>query len=81
MFNNLISQDCCVAGTITSGCMSVRGCDRTKYSDGDHINVQTFPQDYDFQDQNVRYICGMSVPPVMMAQVATQVYEQMLKGA
>lgn len=24
------------------------------------------------------YICGMSVPPVMMAQVATRVYEQWL---
>ena len=38
----------------------------------------SFPIDYDFQDQPVDYICGMSVPPVMMAQVATRVYEQWL---
>ena len=40
--------------------------------------IATFPQDYDFQDQLYSYICGMSVPPVMMAQVATRVYEQWL---
>lgn len=38
----------------------------------------SFPLDYDFQDQPVDYICGMSVPPVMMAQVASRVYEQWL---
>ena len=40
--------------------------------------ISTFPQDYDFLDQPYYYICGMSVPPVMMAQVATRVYEQWL---
>lgn len=37
-----------------------------------------WPLDYDFQDQDPGYICGMSVPPVMMAQVASRVYEQWL---
>lgn len=79
LYGTQISQDHYVATTLTSSSMSIRGFDRMRYSDGDHINVQTFPQDYDFQDQGVRYICGMSVPPVMMAQVATQVYDQMLQ--
>lgn len=39
----------------------------------------SFPLDYDFKDQPIDYICGMSVPPVMMAQVASRVYEQWLK--
>ena len=30
-------------------------------------------------DQNVQYVCGMSVPPVMMAKIAEQVYRQWLK--
>lgn len=42
-------------------------------------NAQTFPRDYDF-GSNVRgvwsYICGMSVPPVMMKRVVTRLIEQ-----
>ena len=44
------------------------------------LGCQTFPQDYDFMDQSVQYICGMSVPPVMMAKISEQVYRQWLKG-
>jgi DNA (cytosine-5)-methyltransferase 1 len=40
--------------------------------------IASFPQDYNFLTQNPNYICGMSVPPVMMAQVASRVYEQWL---
>lgn len=42
------------------------------------ILCSSFPLDYDFGTQAKDYICGMSVPPVMMAQVATRVYEQWL---
>lgn len=38
----------------------------------------TFPLDYDFKGQKPVYYVGMSVPPVMTAQVASQVYEQWL---
>lgn len=44
------------------------------------MRAGTWPTDYDFQDIEVNYLIGMSVPPVMMAQVAHQVYEQLLKG-
>lgn len=40
--------------------------------------ISSFPQDYDFVGQLPHYICGMSVPPIMTAQVASQVYEQWL---
>ena len=53
--------------------------DGEKYSIHDYMATQTFPQDYDFLDQAPQYICGMSVPPVMMAQIAGAVYEQWLK--
>lgn len=42
-------------------------------------NSQTFPQDYDFSpntEGNVGYICGMSVPPVMIKRVVTRLIEQ-----
>ena len=41
-------------------------------------NISTFPQDYNFCGLSPHYICGMSVPPVMMAQIATRIYEQWL---
>lgn len=36
----------------------------------------TFPLDYEL---NSKYLLGMSVPPVMVAQIATEIYEQWLK--
>lgn len=41
-------------------------------------SVSTFPQDYNFAGQSPHYVCGMSVPPVMMAQVASAIWEQWL---
>ena len=41
-------------------------------------SISSFPQDYNFSGQSPHYICGMSVPPVMVAQVASRVYEQWL---
>lgn len=41
--------------------------------------ISSFPQDYAFMGQLPHYVCGMSVPPVMMAQIATQIYEQWLR--
>jgi len=42
------------------------------------IRAGTFPTDYNFVGCNPHYLIGMSVPPVMAAQVATRVYEQWL---
>lgn len=42
----------------------------------EYQGMQTFPQDYDFLDFKAQYICGMSVPPVMMAQVASEIKKQ-----
>lgn len=47
-------------------------------SDTEIAACSTFPTDYDYQEQKPGYFCGMSVPPVMMAQVASRVYDQWL---
>ena len=47
-------------------------------SDREVILGSTFPTDYNFCGQRPNYVCGMSVPPVMMANVATQIWEQWL---
>lgn len=48
-------------------------------SDDEIILAQSFPQDYDFCGADVQYVCGMSVPPVMMEGIATEILRQWLK--
>lgn len=78
MFNNAIVADDRVAPTNTACATITRFVDGEKYSNEDYLATQTFPQDYNFLDQEVVYVCGMSVPPVMMANIASAVYEQWL---
>lgn len=42
------------------------------------IKISSFPLDYKGNDKEIGYLCGMSVPPVMMANVANNIYEQWL---
>ena len=42
-------------------------------------NAQTFPHDYDFINNtytNIGYMCGMSVPPIMIKRIVTRLIEQ-----
>ena len=41
--------------------------------------IGSFPLDYDFLNIKPKYLIGMSVPPIMMAQVSYEVYNQLLK--
>lgn len=38
----------------------------------------TFPIDYDFMGVEPKYLIGMSVPPIMLAQIALEIYSQIL---
>ena len=78
-FNIKINHDEEPVSTITSSVEIYRMCDGLLMTDRDIVNCQTFPQDYDFRGRSVQYVCGMSVPPVMMAKIAEQVYMQWLR--
>lgn len=41
--------------------------------------IGSFPLDYNFKNIEPKYLIGMSVPPVMTAQIAHQIYLQWLK--
>jgi DNA (cytosine-5)-methyltransferase 1 len=43
------------------------------------IKAGTFPSDYNFCRSKEDFLIGMSVPPVMTANIATEVYNQWLK--
>lgn len=79
-FSAQINHDAEPLHTITANGEMIRACDRTRLSKADIVTCQTFPQDYDFMDQNPQYICGMSVPPVMMANIAEEVRLQIFGG-
>lgn len=48
-------------------------------SNEDIIHAQTFPEDYDFGEytfDRVAYICGMSVPPLMIKRIVQRLIEE-----
>ena len=68
-----------VAYTLTSHEDSLVLFDAPKYtSKQESCSIGTYPQDYNFCGQKPHYIIGMSVPPVMTAQIATEIHNQWL---
>lgn len=47
----------------------------THINSAEIINAQTFPQDYNFLKEKVKYICGMSVPPIMIKRIVNRLIE------
>jgi DNA (cytosine-5)-methyltransferase 1 len=47
----------------------------TCLNDNEFINAQSFPQDYNFFNEKVKYVCGMSVPPVMIKRIVNRLIE------
>jgi len=41
--------------------------------------IGSYPLDYNFEDNKPHYLIGMSVPPVMTARIATEIYNQWLQ--
>ena len=77
-FNSVFLKDNKTPNTLTAGSPFLRMDKPGFASDKDLITIQTFPQDYDFLGQSVNYVCGMSVPPVMMAKLSKEIKTQML---
>lgn len=85
-YNTAIVQDDDVCQTlIAGGGAFYRGCDKLHMTDWDTGRAATFPTDYDYCGQPARYVCGMSVPPVMMKRIIMRlidegVFDYKLKG-
>ena len=77
-FNEKILADNKVANTMASSGQLYRMADGDLISVLDTIHIQSFPEDYNFMNQKPQYVCGMSVPPVMMANISAEVYKQWL---
>jgi DNA (cytosine-5)-methyltransferase 1 len=77
-FSSKIAWEDNVLQTLTAKLDYSRGLEKEKISEMDIIHAQTFPIDYDFGNYtytNISYICGMSVPPIMIKRVVTRLIE------
>lgn len=80
-FNTNFLYDDNVCGTITAhkdnACFLL-------FNDGRYLSerefklIGSYPLDYDFKGNNPGYLIGMSVPPLMTAQISNQIYKQWL---
>lgn len=77
-FNNKYEKEDKVVHTLTAKDVAVCYSQPRYLSENDIRCISTFPQDYNFGGQSPCYVCGMSVPPIMMAQIASQIWEQWL---
>jgi len=65
--------------TATGGAAIIHYEHPNRISDECIIQCGTYPLDYKFKNIDPKYLIGMSVPPVMTAQIANQIYLQWLK--
>jgi len=68
-----------VMGTVIAGNDNVLFTRPRKPNNTELKLASSFPLDYNFVGGGIRYLVGMSVPPVMMANVAYEIYNQILK--
>lgn len=64
--------------TITSSGEKFHPTIKRRINNNEYISASTFPVDYNFNNTNIKYMLGMSVPPVMTAQIAHQIWLQWL---
>ena len=79
-FNHkFIYQNSSNINTITAGDLCVL-FDYPRYRNFDELcECGSYPKDYDFKKLKPEYLIGMSVPPVMTAQIANEIYKQWIQ--
>ena len=68
-----------VANTVTAGDMCVLFDIKRTRNKRELLKCGSYPKDYNFLNNKPKYLIGMSVPPVMTAQIANNIYNQWLK--
>ena len=69
-----------VSNTVTGGDNNVLFDIPRKTTKKEVCQIGTYPLDYNFKSINPKYLIGMSVPPVMTAQIAYQIFKQWLSN-
>lgn len=76
-FSTSILYDSSVPGTLTSGGTTIYWNERRNLNEIEYRRMSSFPIDYDFCGLDARYVCGMSVPPLMTYAISKQIAEQL----
>ena len=77
-FNDVYAWECDVCPTFLAKANVYRVSECCKLSKEDILSVSTFPQDYAFKNNThveIGYVCGMSVPPVMIKRIVGRILE------
>jgi DNA (cytosine-5)-methyltransferase 1 len=74
-FNYKLVWDHRICPTIVAHGGYYRANDDELFSESDFVTCGTFPQDYDFNGA-AQYFVGMSVPPLMMAHLSSEIRKQ-----
>jgi DNA (cytosine-5)-methyltransferase 1 len=77
-FNSIKLSPDQVCNTIASGSALYHYEQPRRLTKNELCKASSYPLDYDFKRNKPLYLIGMSVPPVMIAQIATRVYDQWL---
>lgn len=78
-FNQTLVYDNGIMGTITGQEKSFVFSEKRRLSHKEIKLCGSYPLDYDFKSTDSNYLIGMSVPPVMTAQIANQIKVQWFK--
>lgn len=65
--------------TIAANCRLMHWKDPRCLTPAEIARLQTFPDDYDFGKSKAEYVCGMSVPPLMMKRLAAELAQTLSK--
>ncbi len=76
----IYDNEICKTITSTSGSKLISFSEPKHLTDNELKQIGTFPLDYNFKTTEPKYLIGMSVPPVMIAQIATKIKEQWVKS-
>lgn len=79
-FNTIYAKDDEVLHCITASCQQILYSEPKKMSVTEMLKGSSFPLDYAVEPSRTMFVCGMSVPPVMTAQISYQIYLQWLKN-
>ena len=77
-FNDIKVAPDKVCNTLTAAAKLLDCYEPRRLFDEEMIAIGSFPSDYNFMKQRTGYVIGMSVPPLMTANIASMVYKQWL---
>ena len=77
-FNTYYAKDDQVLNTITASAQMILYSDPVKMSTSEMLKAATFPIDYQAPEAKTLFLTGMSVSPIMSAQISYQIYKQWL---